>query len=376
MTPIYLDYHATTPVHPDVLSSMMPYFSEHFGNSSSQHAWGWKANMAVGKARAQVGRLFNANPESFLFTSGATESIHLAILGWLLAQENPSQCQIISTEIEHKATLGACKIAKKMGAEIYIAPVDKTGQVQIEAIQASLNKNKKTLVTVIHGHNEIGTVNDVEKIAKAIKGQAALHIDAAQSAGKIKLDLSQLPVDMLSFSGHKMYGPKGVGGLFVRDQNLIHSLFTGGGQEFNLRAGTLNVPGIVGLGVACQWSMENGEAEATRLKNLREMFFEIVGSKVHIHGHRTERLPHNISICIPGINPDVVADELVGVGFSSGSACSATVAEPNHVHKGIGLSEADSHCTFRFGLGLNTTEEHVRFLAQKILSLAAKGSPS
>jgi len=377
MTPFYADYHATTPTLPEVVSAMQPFFTENFGNPASQHAWGWKAGLAVGKARAQAAKLFRAAPENFLFTSGATESIHLAVLGWLLAQESPTACQIITSEIEHKATLGACKIARRMGAEIFIAPVDAQGQVKLDAILARLKNDKKTLLSLIHGHNEIGTLNDIATIAKAVDGRAIFHVDAAQSAGKTPLHLDELPVHMLSFSGHKMYGPKGVGGLFVRDQKLIHSLFTGGGQEFNLRAGTLNVPGIVGLGCACQWASDHGAQESARLTRLRDLFFTLIGEagdRVRINGHRAERLPNNINITLRGVDPDRLRDALEGVAFSSGSACGASSRDPNHVHRGIGLSDEDSRSTFRFGLGLQTTEEQIRFLAKTLLTLTAKGS--
>ncbi len=374
MTPIYFDYHATTPVLPEVVNAMAPYYTEHFGNPASQHSWGWKAGLAVSKARNQVAKLFNGKPENFLFTSGATESIHLAILGWLLAQDDPTHCQIITSSIEHKATLGACKIAGKMGAEIFIAPVDRLGHVDQKAILQKLNPHKKALISVIHGHNEIGTLNKIESLAQALKNRALLHVDAAQSAGKVVLDLAHTPIDMMSFSGHKMYGPKGVGGLYVRDPEHIHSLFSGGGQEFNLRAGTLNVPGIVGLGHACEWSQTHGAQESVRLQGLRDLFFNLVEHpRVMINGDPKERLPHNINICISGISPDQLSDELEGMAFSSGSACSSSAQEPNHVHQGLGLSAEESRTTFRFGLGVHTTEDHVRLLAKKITALLAKG---
>lgn len=370
---IYLDYHATTPLLPEVRDAMMPFLNDDFGNPASQHAWGWKANLAVNKARAQVSKLLNCEARQILFTSGATESIHLAVLGWLLAQETPSECQVLTSEIEHKATLGASRIAQKMGAQFHLIPVDSRGHINLSALQSRLDQNKKTFVSLIHGHNEIGTINDIESLSEKFASlpHVTFHVDAAQSLGKIPVNLSELRgVDLLSLSGHKMYGPKGVGALFVREARSLHSLFSGGGQEFNLRAGTLNVPGIVGLGRACQWALEHSERESARLKSLRELFFQLIAeSPFTINGDRERRLPHNINLTLKNVSMDRLQILMEDVAFSSGSACSSDSDAVNHVHQGLGLSADDSAHTIRFGLGLHTTEKDIRTLADKLIQL-------
>jgi len=370
----YLDYHATTPALAEVTAAMQPYHSENFGNPASQHAWGWKADLAVNKARTQVSQLLKCDLKNVVFTSGATESIHLAVLGWLLAQEKASDCHIFTSAIEHKASLGACDTAQRLGAHTEVLPVNKFGQLEAETLLKALKKNKKNFVTLIHGHNEIGTLNNVAMFAKLAKEQNfVFHVDAAQSAGKIDINLQQTPIDLLSLSGHKMYGPKGIGALFIRDHSLIRPLFCGGGQEFGMRAGTLNVPAIVGFGQACQWALEHREGETARLRGLRDLFFELVSQseKISINGHRDERLPHNINITIQNCSSDRLQDALESVAFSAGSACRSGSAanEPSHVLMGLGLPIDASTATVRFGLGLQSNEEHIRWLAQCILKI-------
>lgn len=359
----YFDYHATTPVLPDVEQAMQPYLQKHFGNPSSSHSFGARTLMAVQKARNSVARLLKTNAEHIVFTSGATESIHTALAGWALAQNKP--CHIITSKIEHKATYGACRLAEKFGARISWVDVQKDGLVAEESILSLIKKDEPTLVSLIHGNNEIGTVQDISRLARVLKSQSVFfHVDAAQSVGKIAIDLTQTPIDFLSLSGHKIYGPKGVGALFVRDFSAIEALFSGGGQEMNLRAGTHNVPSIVGLGSACDWFLKNSETETARLRALQKLFFELLTplkNQIQIHGSLISRLPNNIHFSLLHRNLSDLLPQFETIAFSSGSACSSSqTEETSHVLKAIGVDERIAHNTFRIGLGIHTTEKEIR----------------
>lgn len=378
MANIYLDHHATTPTLPELPEVMAPYFTEQFGNPASTHSFGQRAQMAVSKARTQVAALLNADPQQVIFTSGATESIHSAIIGWLLAQEKPSECLILSSSIEHKATMGACDLAKKLGAEVIYLPVNGFGEVHPTEIFKNISKDRPTLLSLIHAHNEVGTIQNIETLTAQLKSypKVTFHLDAAQSVGKVPIDFKNLNIHMLSLSGHKLYGPKGIGALVLKNARLIKPLFQGGGQEFNLRAGTLNVPAIVGLGYACDWAKKNGAIECQRLASLRDLFFEIIKAEaptVKVNGHPTQRLPHNINITLGKGTPETIAFALNDIAFSSGSACSAgNQADNNHVLSAMGLTADQALSTLRLGLGLSTTEEHVRYTAQKIIQFVRK----
>jgi cysteine desulfurase len=321
--------------------------------------------MAVQKARVQVAQLLKApSAESILFTSGATESIHMALVGWTLKQTKP--CHIITSPIEHKATYGACSLAEKLGARTSQCAVQKDGTVLAEDILALVKRDEPTLVSLIHGNNEIGTVQDIERLAKKIKEQKNVffHVDAAQSIGKVAIDLANTEIDFLSLSGHKIYGPKGIGALYLRDAELMEPLFTGGGQEMNLRAGTHNVPAIVGLGKACEWFAKNGEAETQRLLGLQKLFVELLTplrEHIEFHGSWTQRLPNNVHFSLKKRNLSTLPDLIESVAFSSGSACSSqNNREPSHVLQAISIPAEQARNAIRIGMGLNTTEAEVK----------------
>jgi cysteine desulfurase len=374
---IYLDHHATTPLLPNLAKAMASFFEGEFGNPASLHGFGQRAQSAVTLARQQVAQLLNADPQQVIFTSGATESIHTAMIGWLLAQENFKESLILCSTVEHKSTLGASALAKKLGAETKQIPVDREGRINTDELFKALASTRPTFLSLIHGHNEIGTVQDVASIAEKLKDypHVTFHLDGAQSVGKIPIDFKNSAIHLLSLSGHKLYGPKGIGALLLKNHQLIRPLFQGGGQEFNMRAGTLNVPAIVGLGFACQWAKEKGAAEWARVTRLRELFFDILKNEapqIRINGSRTSRLPNNISLTLPKGTPETIAFALHDLAFSAGSACSSTGADLNHVLAAIGLSPQESQSTLRLGLGLSTTEEHIRYTAQKITKFINK----
>ncbi|MCB0379467.1 MAG: cysteine desulfurase [Bdellovibrionales bacterium] len=372
---IYLDYHATTPVLPVVAEAMAPYLREHFGNANSNHKWGWKAEMAVSKASRQVADLVGCEPSQVYFTSGATESIHWAIIGW--ADQNPGGT-IITTATEHKATYGACEWAEKLGCKIIIVPVDEFGFVQIDAIKKELGKGP-ALVSVIHGNNEIGTINPIGDIAKLVHSypNSFVHVDCAQSVGKIEVDFKAMDLDYLSFSGHKLYAPKGVGGLLVKDPESLSPLFIGGGQQRGLRAGTINVPSVVGLGAACQWCNQHLDAEKARLSQLRDSMIErlLTTDQVLLNGHLQQRLPYNISLTFETTTMDKLLLKLNNIAFSSSSACASKKPEPSHVLMAIGRSPEQASRTLRFGLGHDTTTEEVEIVCSLLIELLAEADP-
>ncbi len=362
---IYFDYHATTPLLPDVETAMQPYLTKHFGNPSSSHAFGQRALMAVQKARVQVAQLLKApSTESILFTSGATESIHMALVGWTLKQTKP--CHIITSPIEHKATYGACHLAEKLGAHTSLCKVQKDGTVLPEDVLSLIKEGEPTLVSLIHGNNEIGTVQDIASLAQKLRERKNVffHVDAAQSVGKVAIDLTRSPIDFLSLSGHKIYGPKGIGALYHRDSELMEPLFTGGGQEMNLRAGTHNVPAIVGLGKACEWFEKNGAAEMKRLLGLQKLFLEElspVRENIEFHGSWNHRLPNNVHFSLKKAKLKALPDLIETVAFSSGSACSSqNNQEPSHVLQALGVPVEQARNAIRIGMGLNTTEVEVK----------------
>lgn len=367
-TPTYFDYHATTPTLPDVEVAMRPYWEKNFGNPSSAHSWGQRADLAVQRARGLVARLLHTTAPHIVFTSGATESLHMALAGWTLAQKKT--CHIITSTIEHKATYGACRLAEKLGAKVSIVPVETDGTVLVEKILSLIEPDQPTLVSLIHGNNEIGTVQPIDEIARRLhqNPHAFLHVDAAQSVGKIKIDLTTTPIDFLSLSGHKIYGPKGVGALYVGNPSTLEPLFSGGGQEANLRAGTHNVPSIVGLGKACEWFILNGEAESARLQKLQELFFKLlqpVDHLIQIHGSRTSRLPNNINFSLLDCKSETLENEFENFAYSSGSACSSQPREASHVLKAIGVNDTVAENTFRIGLGLHTSEPEIRDFCER-----------
>ena len=369
---IYLDYHSTTPVLPVVLEAMQPYFCSHFGNSASSHRWGTRAEMAVMKSKKQVSELVGCLPSQVYFTSGATESIHWAVMGWL--KQNPKG-RIVTTATEHKATYGAGQWAEEMGADFLQVGVDSFGRIQLEELEKTLG-DKPTLISFIHGNNEIGTLNSIEKIVAVARKyeNVSIHVDAAQSVGKVPIHFANLDVDFLSFSGHKLYAPKGIGAMIVKEKKSLSPLFLGGGQQGGLRAGTMNIPSIVGIGEACSWCAQNMDGEVQRLSQLRDSMIKALCNhpSVSLNGHPEERLPHNLNLTFAGMDIESLQDGLPGVAFSASSACSSATAEPSHVLKAIGLSSEQALSSARFGLGHGTTTEEIEQTTEKILEIMQK----
>lgn len=362
--PIYLDHHATTPVDPRVLEAMLPYFREKFGNAASiNHLYGWEAAEGVATAREQVARLLNVAAEAIVFTSGATESNNLALKG-VLRRYAPGK-HLVTTAAEHKSVLDPAKKLRRMGYEATVLPVDQYGKVDPQQV-ADAMRPETVLVSVMSANNEVGTYSPIAEIGRFCRERGVLfHTDAAQSIGKSPIDLKATAVDLLSFSGHKIYGPKGVGVLCVCQESTpvkLEPLLDGGGHERRLRSGTLPVPLIVGLGVACEIASQEMQGEETRLRALRERLWcglEEALPGIRLNGDPEGRLAGNLNVGFEGVDGDALMTELKGVAVSSGSACTSANPEPSHVLRAMGVPESLSRASLRFGLGRFTTEEEV-----------------
>lgn len=362
---IYLDHHATTPVDPRVLDAMLPYFTRHFGNAASRnHAFGWAAEEAVEQARSQIARLIGATAKEIIFTSGATESINLAIKGAAEIYASKGM-HLVTTAVEHKATLDTCAYLESRGFRVTILGVDRYGRIRPEDLEAALTP-ETILFSVIHGNNEVGTIHDLAPLGAICRAKGVLfHVDAAQTLGKVPIDVEAMQIDLLSMSGHKVYAPKGVGALYVRRKNprvrLVPQVH-GGGHERGLRSGTLNVPGIVGFGKACAIAEEEMSAEAARIAGLRERLYRGLCDAlpgVTLNGHPTERLPGNLNVSFEGVAGQNLMKGLTEIAVSSGSACTSASLEPSHVLTAMGLEPELIHGSIRFGLGRGTTEAEI-----------------
>lgn len=370
--PIYLDHHATTPCDPRVVEAMLPYFTESFGNPSSTiHSLGRKAQAAVEEAREQVAALINAHPKEILFTSGATESNNLAILG-LGRGYSGSKRRIVTTAIEHKAVLAPLQVLAQAGFEVVSLPVTHEGRVNWQQLEAAITDDT-LLVSVQAANNEIGTLQPLAEIGALARTHGAFfHTDAAQAVGKIPVDVEQWDVDLLSLSAHKLYGPKGVGALYVRggaQAAPLTPLVLGGGQEAGLRSGTYNVPGIVGLGVACSLCQASLEQEQLRLAALRDRFEGLLMAGIEgfsRNGDLTQRLPYNSSFTIPGVDSETLLVNLPDLLLSTGSACNSGAIEPSPVLLALGMTRQDAYCSLRVGLGRWTTETEIEQAATQI----------
>ncbi len=360
---IFLDHHATTPVDPEVVEAMLPYFSTHFGNpSGTETASGRRAAEAVSTAREQVAELLNAEPAEIIFTSGATEANNLAILGTLAAlQERTPRRTVLTTPVEHKTVLGPFEIIARRGFRVVMLPVTSTGRVDLEPARALFNEDS-LLLSVQLASNEIGTIQPLpELISLAHEYGALVHTDAAQAAGKVPIDIVSLGVDLLSLSAHKFNGPKGVGALYLRNGPRsfpIEPRLIGGAQEQGLRAGTINVPGVVGLGVAATLAKNDLGRLPTRLAWMRDAFENALlgfDSTLTRNGDLVHRLPNNSSITFCGIEAQVLIQHLPELELSSGAACTSGAPEPSHVLQAIGLSREDAYSTLRFGWGRTNT---------------------
>ncbi|MDW8027105.1 MAG: cysteine desulfurase NifS [Armatimonadota bacterium] len=363
--PIYLDYAATTPLDPKVLEAMMPYLTEKFGNPNSVHTYGREARLAVDEAREKIANLLNCQPSEIIFTSGGTESDNLALRGLAEAYRQKGN-HIITTAIEHHAVLHTCKALEDKGFEVTYLPVDEHGLVYPEQVAEAI-KERTILVSIMHANNEIGTIEPIEDIVKAVKERrhdVLVHTDAVQTVGHIPVDVQKLGVDLLSFSAHKFYGPKGIGGLFVRRGVKLVPQMTGGGQERNRRSGTENVASILGAAKALEISVEEMPKELPRLQKLRDELITEVLKRIpdsRLNGHPTQRLPHNANFSFLGVEgePLLLQLDMHGIAASSGSACSSGSLEPSHVLLALGLSYEWAIGSLRLTIGRFTTYEQI-----------------
>jgi cysteine desulfurase len=376
--PIYLDYHATTPVDPRVVEAMLPYFTEKFGNAASRnHPFGWEAEEAVENARKQVAELIGANAKEIVFTSGATESDNLAIKG-VAEMYREKGNHIVTCVTEHKAVIDTCKRLEKYGFRVTYLPVQKDGLVNPEDVRAAIT-DKTILITIMAANNEIGVIQPIAEIGAIAKEKGILfHSDAVQAIGKIPFNVNELKVDMAALSAHKMYGPKGVGALYVRRRNprvLLSPLIDGGGHERGMRSGTLNVPGIVGLGKAAELCRLEMAADAERLSALRERLNQRLHKgldEIYINGSVEHRLPHNLNISFAYVEGESLLMGINDVAVSSGSACTSASLEPSYVLKALGAGDDLAHSSIRFGLGRFTTSEEVDYVADKLITVVTR----
>jgi cysteine desulfurase len=377
-TPIYLDYHATTPLDPRVLQAMMPYLTGKFGNAASRsHQFGWEAEQAVEESRRQISALIGASPQEIVFTSGATESDNLAIKGVAEAYGNKGD-HIITCAIEHKAVLDSCRNLEKRGFRVSYLPVNRDGVVDPDAVRAAINP-RTVLVSIMYANNEVGTIQAVGDIGRICKEHEVLfHSDAVQAVGKVPVHVVADNIDLLSISAHKMYGPKGVGALYVRRRNprvrLIAQL-DGGGHERGMRSGTLNVPGIVGLGEACAICEQEMSRESPRLGGLRDRLREQLEAgldEVFVNGSMRFRLPHNLNMSFAYVEAESLMMGMSEMALSSGSACTSATIEPSYVLKAMGIDDERAHSSIRFGLGRFNTEEEVDYVAARTIEVVKK----
>jgi cysteine desulfurase len=374
--PVYLDFHATTPVDPRVLEAMLPYFTEHFGNPASrQHAYGWDAQKAVEAARAQVAALIGASAQEIVFTSGATESNNLAIKGSAHGLRDRGD-HIVTVLTEHKSVLDSCKRLEREGCRVTRLGVDSQGFIDLDELRAAITE-RTVLISVMAANNEIGVLQPLAAIGAIAQQQGILfHSDAAQAAGKIPLNVSELGVDLLSLTGHKCYGPKGAGALYVRRRKPkvpLSCQIDGGGHENGLRSGTLNVPGIVGLGRAVEICLEIMPAERTRLAGLRDRLLaglqrDVAG--VRLNGPASDRrLPHNLHVSFDDVEGEALVMALGDVAVSTGSACSSGSQAPSHVLQAIGATGDRAGASIRFGLGRTTTDADIDFAIERVAAV-------
>lgn len=373
--PIYLDYNATTPVDERVLAAMLPYFTTHFGNAASRtHVFGLKAEAAVATARQQVADLLVASPREIVFTSGATEAINLALKGVFEANSHRAT-HLITVETEHKATLDACRYLARRGAELTYLTPDADGLVTVAQLEAALRPDT-LLASVMLANNETGVLLPVDEMARLCRARGVLfHTDATQAVGKMPINLATLPVDLLSFSGHKCYAPKGIGGLFVRYKTPLLAQQDGGQHERGRRSGTLNVPGIVALGHAAQLAGQSLADEAHRQKTLRDQLETGILAQVPgvtVNGGRAHRLPNTTNLAFAGLDGEALLMSLNGLAVSNGSACTAASTDPSHVLTAMGLLPDLAYASVRFSLGRHTTEANIAQTIREVVAVVAR----
>ena len=376
--PIYLDNHATTRTDPRVLEAMMPYFTEIYGNAASRnHSFGWEAEEAVEKARKQIADLIGATAKEIVFTSGATESNNLAIKG-IAEMYAERGNHIITQATEHKAVLDTCKRLEKDGVRVTYLPVQQNGLIDLGQLRNAIT-DKTILITIMYANNEIGVVQPVQEIAKIAKEKGVLfHTDAVQAVGKIPVNVIADGIDVLSLTAHKLYGPKGVGALYVRRRNprvQITAQMDGGGHERGMRSGTLNVAGIAGLGAACEFARKEMAEESKRSQYLRDKLKDKLMSEldeVYINGSWEHRLPHNLNISFAYVEGESLLMGINDIAVSSGSACTSATLEPSYVLKALGAGDDLAHSSIRFGVGRFTTEEEIDYVGDRIVDVVRK----
>lgn len=371
---IYMDNHATTPMDPRVLEAMLPFFTEKFGNAASRnHQFGWEAEAAVDQSRERIARLIDAKAKEIIFTSGATESNNLAIKGVVDFYKDKGH-HIVTATTEHKAVIDTCRALERNGrAQVTYLPVDHHGCIDLDDLRRAIT-DKTILISIMHANNEIGTVHPLREIGKIAKEKGVLfHTDATQAVGKIPVDVEAMGIDLLSCTGHKIYGPKGCGVLYVRAKGprvrLVPQM-DGGGHERGMRSGTLNVPGIVGFGKACELAAAEMEGEAARTLALRERLHRGLSDRldeIYVNGHPTERLPGNLNVSFAYVEGESLLMGLKDIAVSSGSACTSATLEPSYVLRALGVGEELAHTSIRFGLGRFNTDDDVDYVVQRVV---------
>jgi cysteine desulfurase len=376
--PIYLDNHSTTPVDPEVMDAMLPYFTEKFGNAASKnHVFGWEAESAVEHARKQIADIIGAESSEIYFTSGATESINLAHFGIAQSYSNKGK-RIITSATEHSAVLDSLRYLEKNGFEIIYLPVDQSGRIDFNQLSDSINQNT-ILVSIMTANNEIGTINNVTEISKICADKNVFfHTDAAQALGKIEFDVKKIKPALASFSAHKLYGPKGIGAIYIRKDEppiRLTPLLLGGGHEKNIRSGTLNVPGIVGFGKAVEICSKIFKDESHRISRLRDKLYNSLISfldNVHLNGKIENRLPGNLNISFEGVTAESLIMEMRELAVSTGAACTTASLKPSHVLKAIGVPDNLAKSSIRFGIGRFNSEEEIDYAIKKIIESVTK----
>ncbi len=368
MRRVYMDHNATTPVHPEVLAAMMPFFQDQFGNASSIHWAGREVKKYLDEAREKVAALLNASPEEVIFTGCGTESDNMAIKGVAFALRERGQ-HIITTQVEHHAVLHTCQFLEKIGYKVTYLPVDGDGLIDLEELRRSIT-DETVLITIMFANNETGTIFPVQEIGEIARERGVIfHTDSVQAVGKLPIDLQRLPVDILSLSGHKLYSPKGIGAQYIRKGTKMTSLIHGGAQERNRRAGTENIPYIIGLGKASEIALRDSQKRRTHLTALRDRLHQEFIRRiphVQLNGHATQRLPNTLNLSFLYIEGEslLLNLDLEGIAVSSGSACTSGSLEPSHVLLAMGIPHEIAESAIRFSLGWNNTEEDVDYVVE------------
>lgn len=376
MKKVYLDHNASTPVHPDVIEAMTPYWRDVFGNASSVHQFGQQARKAIEDAREKTARFIGANPQEIIFTSGGTESDNLAVKGAAYACRAKGR-HIITSSIEHPAILSTCKHLEKQGFKVTYLSVDKYGLVDPNAVEKAITE-ETILISIMYANNEVGTIQPIADIGKIAKKRGVpFHTDAVQAVGKIPVNVNELNVDLLTLSGHKIYGPKGIGALYVRKGTRIEPQIHGGHHEKNKRAGTENTPAIVGLGKAIETAGDAMKEESIRLAGLRDMLYSGINEKIEhviVHGHTARRQPNTLNVSFEFVEGEsiILGLDMKGIAVSSGSACTSGSLEPSHVLKAMGVDPAISQGSIRFSLGRDNTKEDIDYVLEVLPGVVSR----